>query len=907
LSHPPPLDDLYAAFADPPAEFGAFPFWFWNDDLDSAELRRQLYAFHAAGCGGVVIHPRVGLSPRVGYLTDTYFRYVREVVDACAGLGMKVILYDEGSYPSGSACGAVVAEDPAHAARALALARHDIAGPWTGHWRAALGRSLVDRPVGVVLARTRDGAVLPETARLLQPDERAVVRVETGAGEWAVLAAVETPSGGRIRGVLPEQDDGMATAPAAGDIMNPAAVAAFIRLTHDAYARALGDHLGTTVVAMFTDEPSPFGRGGRRGAWPYTPGFERYLAERLGWPLAQALAWLPALWVDYGPGTADFRRRYERAVAGRIAEVFYGAQAAWCAQHGIALTGHPSPSNDMASLSRFTWPGQDMVWRYVTPGNDTALTGPHSVAAKAATSAARARRAISAASAAPVTPGTPPVVPPLDVTAAPPATTVTSAAASPPERPRIATELFGAYGWRLSLDEAKWLIDWHLARGNTLFIPHAAFYSVRAGRAFESEPDIGLHNPWWPHFPDLLRYVRRLSWLLSESEHVCAVAILGPGYDLPWHAAKTLYQHQIDYLYIDDESLSQAVISGRLLQIGSQSYRVVIVDVTDGEVDLNPASQAHLAAFTASGGTVIRYAPDAGADLIARLRRVLPPDVTLTPPHPGLRVIHVRMAGAAGTDVYCLFNEGETTITGTIEVTTGRSLPIAAEWWDPLRDTRQPAVASSVTGAGAGSTPTGPRPGTTGTTDTRFSCHLTLDRRESRLLVLGPAAGRAPLPQPFGGVPEAPGAGEPALVPVPGPWSVTYEDDSPAPAPALGDWSKVPALERFSGTLVYRTDVVLPLPAGTAEAVEAGKVAETVEVDLGTVAEAAAVLVNGQPTGSALWAPYRLRTPATLWHSGPNRLEVRVTNSAANYYEGALLPSGLIGPVTLRLRPRPSD
>jgi hypothetical protein len=142
---------------------------------------------------------------------------------------------------------------------------------------------------------------------------------------------------------------------------------------------------------------------------------------------------------------------------------------------------------------------------------------------------------------------------------------------------------------------------------------------------------------------------------------------------------------------------------------------------------------------------------------------------------------------------------------------------------------------------------------------------------------------------------------------------VTYEDGSPAPAPALGDWSKVAVLERFSGTLVYRTDVVLPLSAGTAEAVEAGKAGkvveavEAVEVDLGTVAEAAAISVNGRPAGSALWAPYRLRTPATLWHAGANRLEFRVTNSAANHYEGALLPSGLIGPVALRLHPRPSD
>ena len=48
-------------------------------------------------------------------------------------------------------------------------------------------------------------------------------------------------------------------------------------------------------------------------------------------------------------------------------------------------------------------------------------------------------------------------------------------------------EIFGAYGWQLNFDEIKWLLDWHLVRGTNLFFPHAAFYSIRGRRAFESE------------------------------------------------------------------------------------------------------------------------------------------------------------------------------------------------------------------------------------------------------------------------------------------------------------------------------------------------------------------------------------------------------------------------------------
>ncbi|HET7559324.1 MAG TPA: hypothetical protein VFK80_05140, partial [Limnochordia bacterium] len=435
-------DSLWAQMVQADAAYGPIAFWFWNDALDEAELLRQLHCYHQDGYGGVIIHPRVGLAAEIGYLTPQYFALVRRVVAECAVLGLKVILYDEGSYPSGAACGQVVAENPDFAARALTLVHKPVQGPWQGYWRPSAGRSLLNRLVAVVLGQERDGRIDPASLRLLEPGEHGLVRVQVDAGEWRLCACFDVPSGGHIRGVLPEHEDGSALAPAAADLMNPAAVAAFIRLTHDAYAHHIGEFFGSTVVALFTDEPNPLGRGSRRGVKPYTPGVERMLDGR---PEAETKAWLPALWLDYGLETEAFRAAYARGIHARVRAVFYGAQAAWCRRHGLALTGHPSGSNDMASLGDFDWPGQDMVWRWVTPGNESGIAGEHSVAPLAATSAARAWG-----------------------------------------RRRIATEVFGAYGWRLSLDEAKWLLDWHFARGNNLIIPHALFYSVRAGRAYES-------------------------------------------------------------------------------------------------------------------------------------------------------------------------------------------------------------------------------------------------------------------------------------------------------------------------------------------------------------------------------------------------------------------------------------
>ena len=433
------MDTLYSTFRNPPTEYGIIPLWFWNDDLKEAELIRQLHEFHRAGFGGVIPHPRVGLSPEVGYLTERYFELVRLVVGECARLGMKVILYDEGCYPSGSANGAVIKENPEFASQCIGLIQKDIEGPWFGYWKPDTGgRSLMDRHVCTVAGQlTPDGKIDASTLRLMEAEPHDIIRLDLPEGPWKVMSVWNACSAGHIRGVLADEETGHATAPPSGDILNPNAVACFLRLTHDQYSKHLSEFFGSTIIAMFTDEPGPMGRGPHRfdNAKPFTPGFLDWLQARWG---EDPRTWLPCLWIDYGHGTDAFRQSYSEAVYERQRLVFYGAQSEWCRDHGIALTGHPSGGNEMTALSVFQIPGQDVVWREVLPGTPSALEGVQSVTAKAATSGARIY-----------------------------------------QRPRILTEAGGAYGWRMTCSELKWLYDWHFVRGNNLINAHAVFYSIR--------------------------------------------------------------------------------------------------------------------------------------------------------------------------------------------------------------------------------------------------------------------------------------------------------------------------------------------------------------------------------------------------------------------------------------------
>ena len=803
------LQQAFATFSAPPREFGPIPFWFLNDDLDEEELLRQLHAFHDAHFGGFVLHARVGLSPRVGYLTDEFFRLARRLVAEAARLGMKVILYDEGSYPSGSAQGAVVAENPRYASQAMGLWRHTVEGPFAGFWRPNTGRALLDRHVCTVVGRHGPGgAIDPKSVRVLEALPHDIVRIDVPAGRWTTMSVWNTASGGHIRGVFPEEESGSLTAPPAGDILNPDAVACFMRLTHDRYYQHLQEFFGSTIIAMFTDEPQLMGRYPLRPAdpKPYTPGLIDWLAERWG---EDPRPWLPALWLDYGPGTVQFRGKFDAAIEQRLEEVFFAAQSRWCADRGIALTGHPAQSGELSPLRYFQLPGQDMVWRYVEPDQPSALEGRHSVAAKVATSGARIQGAR-----------------------------------------RILTEVCGAYGWRLTLEEMKWLFDWHLVRGNNLIDPHAVFYSIRGRRAWESEPDLFLHNTWRPYVGLINRYAQRLSWLLCDGLQVCQVAIFGDGSAMPWRAARQLYQRQIDFLYLDQGAVAEAAVEGATLAVGTQAYRVVVVD---GDPALSAEARRMLASFAAAGGRVIEFAD--GMDLPADLAALIDADLRLEPGNPDLRYIHYRKGGL---DFYLLCNEGSAAISGEV------ALPVRGpiECWDPLAGARR-EVCTRATADGV-------------------AVALHLPRRESVVLAVDPRADFAP---------ATPAEYDAQRLPLELSWQVDAADGAPVAGLGLGDWSRHPGLELFSGTLCYRAELEVP-----DEEADLG-------IDLGAVGDIAEVILDGNPAGVRMWAPYEVGFAGPV-AAGRHRIEVRVTNSMANEYEGAQRPSGLIGPVRLILRRR---
>jgi len=581
---------------DPPHEFSQIPFWFWNDDLSEAELLRQIEDFQAHGVHGFLVHPRAGLPKSIGWLSERMIGFMRFAIERAAERDMKVILYDEGMYPSGSSSGQVVAENPAYRTRGLVCVDLDEAKPQTEVQGVKIGDTGQPEPAAgqnlVAIVRRKNGHRVAVVDRAAQ-EGRSVIR--------GLHFTQDDPPRRADRREVPENQ------PPGADILNPESVACFIRLVYQRYYDEFGKHFGKTITAIFTDEPSLLARSGERGMVPGTTGILEHVSAFLGYDFAKHLA---TLWYDDEPDAAMHRRNYSRALEARLEQTFYHQISEWCKTHGVALCGHPAGGDDIGPLRHFQIPGQDIVWRYVEPDNPSALEGEQSTQAKCASSAMihLGRR-------------------------------------------RNLNEYCGAFGHNFTFEEMKWLANWLLVRGCNLLVPHAFYYSIRGPRIDERPPDVGPNNTWWLQFKPFATATSRLCWLNTDSTHICGLAILGLNDWLPWRAAKMCFQNQRDFNYIEARHLwEDARVDGEGVHLAGMHYRALILE-EDPPAQAGPAIDA-----LAKAGRIIRWNGSMTAEeLVARIDELVPPDVQATPASPDLRVRHVRKSGR---DYYLLFNEG---------------------------------------------------------------------------------------------------------------------------------------------------------------------------------------------------------------------------------------------------------
>ena len=95
--------------------------------------------------------------------------------------------------------------------------------------------------------------------------------------------------------------------------------------------------------------------------------------------------------------------------------------------------------------------------------------------------------------------------------------------------------------------------------------------------------------PYWQHMERYLACVQRLSYLLSQGDHRCDVAVLYPVAPMEaglggqesvaaaFQAGEQLYRQGIDFDFMDFESLARAKVADKELRVSGERYRVLVL------------------------------------------------------------------------------------------------------------------------------------------------------------------------------------------------------------------------------------------------------------------------------------------------------------------------------------------
>lgn len=566
------ITKLEKEFADPSSKYRGKPFWAWNSELTSSELRRQIRIFKQMGLGGFFMHSRVGL--KTDYLSEEWFNLVRECIDEAKRIDTEAWLYDEDRWPSGSA-GGLVTKNPEFRLRQIVVSRES--QPEAFSWPEG------DEPAYVYGAVFEDEKI-SWYKKLDQPEDILILP----RGAEVILFEVRTqPTNSWYNGQTYL------------DTMNIEAVAKFIAITHEAYKKEIGEHFGTTVPGIFTDEPNHGAvlreLWGHDASLPWTPNFPRRFEKLFGYDLLQHL---PELLFDLTDKQySKVRYHYHRCKTRMFVEAFAKQIGDWCGKNNLLFTGHVLEEQPISHEVSVVGSAMQFYPYMQAPGIDILTQYKlEYITAKQCSSVARQTG-----------------------------------------RKWVLSELYGCTGWETTFEAYKHSGDWQAALGVTLRCPHLSFYSM-AGQSKRDYPaSIHFQSPWFRQYKYVEDYFSRLNVVLTEGEPICDLAVIHPVesyYPLfapDWSTNKRIREmdenyyelvcgllgQHLDFDFADEQLLTELEVKvdkdseGSYLQIGKMKYRGIFVPPM---LTMRKTTLEILRQFADAGGKVVFS--DAPAELI---------------------------------------------------------------------------------------------------------------------------------------------------------------------------------------------------------------------------------------------------------------------------------------------------
>ena len=558
-------------FAHPTAEYRGAPFWAWNGRLVDETLSRQIDMLETMGMGGFHMHVRTGMdSP---YLDDDFMGHIRHCVARAKAKGMLAWLYDEDRWPSGTAGGKVTAADPSFAMHTLLLTTvpyepDDAPRPPRPGSGQRSERQENGRLVAAYDVTLDDDGALSGYRRVGKDDPPA------GGTRW--YAYVEHAAA----------DPWFNDHPYA-DTLSEGAVDAFIGITHEAYARAVGGEFGKTVPAIFTDEPKvaykvplAYATDKKDVFFPWTDALPALFSAAYGEDLLDRIPEL--VWELPGGRVSRFRYRFHDMIAERFARNYCGRIGAWCEAHGLRLSGHCYLEPTLKGQTNAMGDAMRCYPHFGLPGIDMLCDFHEYTTAKQAQSIVRQNG-----------------------------------------KEGMLSELYGVTGWDYEFRGYKLQGDWQAALGVTVRVPHLTWMTMKGEAKRDYPASIGCQSPWWDRFSLVEDHFARLNTALTRGRAVARVAVVHPieSYWLSWgpmeqteavrgqmearfgQLTEWLLFGLIDFDFISEACLPEQCAAGsNPLRVGRMAYDAVIVC---GSRTLRSTTLDRLEAFRDAGGRLI--------------------------------------------------------------------------------------------------------------------------------------------------------------------------------------------------------------------------------------------------------------------------------------------------------------
>ncbi|MBO4472991.1 MAG: hypothetical protein J5765_04195 [Clostridia bacterium] len=554
-------------FLSPDDAYSPIYTWMWNARLSREETDRQIEEMRRLGIKRFYILPMpksfrptsfpTPLEPE--YLSDGYFEEYRYALDRAKEAGMSAWLYDEGGWPSGGACGQVMLADPTLVQEHIELREKTVRKGETYHRQPDVEAAFFGN------IRISQGSIIPNDGTV---DE--YVRVNTS---FPIVSSADLP-----------------------DITKAGASETFIKLTHERYAKSVGDLTKAGVTALFTDEPTaprPF---------PYTDEIKALFRKRFGEEIEDHL---PVLLGRVKPSkrSAEIKIAFYDMLSRLFIERFLDKEKGWAHRMGLAYVGHLDKDDEangsvtggnfglLRALRVFDVPGVDAIRRQIfPPKGKRGLYGENKFFVRYASSAAAqtgGRHALS--------------------------------------------ESFAVYGAGVSYDEMRYVMNFQAMRGvnvmNLMVVPYGRKGYLQAGLLphFTEET--------YPDLSDFNLYLTRLSYLFSLGERRADVALYYPIQDgiagntdaLKEYekAGSELEARRILFDVIDDDLLTGAdprALERGMIGAGRARYTTVVLPSAQY---LSEDAIQRLSAFRKNGGTVLSYSKELAETLGASLVRDL--------------------------------------------------------------------------------------------------------------------------------------------------------------------------------------------------------------------------------------------------------------------------------------------